>query len=471
MKKSLLLAASLLLPAFTMPVMADDQTASGDLTPPEGNYYLMGLNGETTQGESNLLIEGERDEDDIDEGYWRWSIPSIEVTETTGTITIAGPDGLVLGFSPINEESGIANNLNNSMLMMEVAPGGDPINYDLKEGTYNLLLSYWSAEGYTDEDGEPVQPSWYLILRPLKVEGEDDESLYLLGFNGVEEQSAAVRFVKEEEDLGDGEIMISYVLHKYKIESCEAGFTVLDAGNDIVYGLDKDLGVTMPEITNESNMTFLGVDGEPVVCKLEPAFYDIAFTPVGTSNLILFTKSADQTEYNALEYYLIGLDGVTEMTAANKFERVEETEEYEDEDTGEISTYTSVSYTLVAKVTDACELTVVSADGKIVYGYNSDMSMFLPNDLSDEMSFSALVCNGEALNCTLSAGEYTFTFSPTDNTASFMAEPYEDDSVVEEIGIEDVAPVYYDLQGRRVMNPAKGIFIEKRGSKVSKVIR
>lgn len=33
-----------------------------------------------------------------------------------------------------------------------------------------------------------------------------------------------------------------------------------------------------------------------------------------------------------------------------------------------------------------------------------------------------------------------------------------------------VAPVYYDLSGRQIANPEKGIFIKKQGSKVSKVV-
>ncbi len=44
---------------------------------------------------------------------------------------------------------------------------------------------------------------------------------------------------------------------------------------------------------------------------------------------------------------------------------------------------------------------------------------------------------------------------------------------VTDVNVEanDAAPVYYNLNGVRVENPANGIFIEKRGSKVSKVIK
>lgn len=39
---------------------------------------------------------------------------------------------------------------------------------------------------------------------------------------------------------------------------------------------------------------------------------------------------------------------------------------------------------------------------------------------------------------------------------------------VENIGAADEAPEYYDLQGRRVTNPSRGIYIMKRGNKVVK---
>lgn len=49
-------------------------------------------------------------------------------------------------------------------------------------------------------------------------------------------------------------------------------------------------------------------------------------------------------------------------------------------------------------------------------------------------------------------------------------QPKGPDSAVEGIEAADVAPVYYNLQGVRVENPAAGLYIVKRGNKVSKVI-
>ena len=101
------------------------------------------------------------------------------------------------------------------------------------------------------------------------------------------------------------------------------------------------------------------------------------------------------------------------------------------------------------------------------------MEAFISNDLSDSMPFTMLVKNGEPVNCNLAPGTYEFHFLPTaDGSASLSAITPEsgDDNAVEEVGVENAAPVYYDLQGRRVQNPGKGIFIEKRGAKVAKIV-
>ena len=46
------------------------------------------------------------------------------------------------------------------------------------------------------------------------------------------------------------------------------------------------------------------------------------------------------------------------------------------------------------------------------------------------------------------------------------------DNAVEGIGADEVPAVYYDLQGRRVVSPAKGqLVIERRGAKAAKVIK
>lgn len=47
----------------------------------------------------------------------------------------------------------------------------------------------------------------------------------------------------------------------------------------------------------------------------------------------------------------------------------------------------------------------------------------------------------------------------------------ESTSSVDNIDLADISPVYYNLNGMIVDNPANGIFIEVRGTKVSKVVR
>lgn len=455
MKKSLLFSASLLFAASSMTAAV-----------PEGNLYLMGLNGETAQTESNLFVAGERDEEDIDEGVWRWSIASVEVTEPTGSITIAGPDGFSLGYDS-NNFLGLSNNLSNNQNNAYLAENGPALIYDLKAGEYSVSLVVFE-DIYGDMGGD----TWMLQMKSLSA-GEDDENFYLIGFNGTEEASAASRFVKNVEEA-DGETIITYVLPKYRVESCEGGFTVLDAANDVSYGLDPVMGAMSPEVTDETPMTFLGAEGEPVKCSLTPGYYKVTFAPMGAMNMISFLLCDDQTAYDELEYYLVGLNGETGLKEEYKFIRKVETVEYEDEDSGETVSFETFSYILSAEVTEPCELTVVSADETIVFGYNSDMSSFLSNDLNNVMPFSMLVINGAPLNCSLTAGTYEFHFIPSeDGTASISALTSDegDEGAVEEVGVEDIAPVYYDLQGRRVQNPANGIFIEKRGTKVMKVVR
>ena len=67
----------------------------------------------------------------------------------------------------------------------------------------------------------------------------------------------------------------------------------------------------------------------------------------------------------------------------------------------------------------------------------------------------------------LEAGEYTFTFDYDANTLAMSKA-----SGIESIDVDNnVAPVYYNLQGVRVNNPENGLFIKVCGKEVTKVIR
>lgn len=65
------------------------------------------------------------------------------------------------------------------------------------------------------------------------------------------------------------------------------------------------------------------------------------------------------------------------------------------------------------------------------------------------------------------AGDYTVTANTKDNTISIKSTV---SSVVSSIATDNAPAVYYTLDGVKVNNPAKGLYIVKQGSKVSKVI-
>ena len=130
------------------------------------------------------------------------------------------------------------------------------------------------------------------------------------------------------------------------------------------------------------------------------------------------------------------------------------------------------SYTLTTEIKENCQLTIVSADEKVVYGYNSDMEAYMPNLISGDAGFAMLATNGPAIICELNPGKYAINFSLTTDNTGMISIMSAEDGAVGEISIDgDAAPVYYNLQGQRVENPSKGIYIEKRGAKVTKVIR
>lgn len=65
-------------------------------------------------------------------------------------------------------------------------------------------------------------------------------------------------------------------------------------------------------------------------------------------------------------------------------------------------------------------------------------------------------------------GEYTIVVDWPDKTARL--EPYTWTGIDEIVSDEEAAPVYFNLQGQRVDNPEKGIYIMVRGTKATKVI-
>lgn len=452
MKKNLLLISGILCGAISLQAAA-----------PEGNLYILGINGDSTPSDANCLMLGERDEDDIDEGIWRWTLPEINLTAAEGSVTISDGASLNLGFDE-NNQFGFTNNLTASQSMIYMAQDGPAINYNLSEGSYQVMVAL-----FEDLEGDMGGDTWILQLKSLS--GEDQsENLYLLGFNGYMEPSAACSFQKYE-ITEEGETFSYYSMPRYYVSACEDGFTVYNAGQDAIYGQDEAFA-SMGDVTDENPMAFLGADGAPVKCLLTEGYYDVNLNMTGAMTMISFLRCEDQTPQDELDYYLVGVNGVEGIDEAYKFIRKVETEEYEDEDTGEAISYTAVTYTLAGvDIKDTKQLTVVAQDEMYVFGYNSDMSAFLPNDFNNAMSFTSMVPGGAPINCSLEAGKYDFNFSISGvNTAMLSALPAEE-GAVNSILTSSSTPVFFNLQGVRVSDPRNGIFVKVQNGKASKVIR
>lgn len=424
--------------------------------------YVIGLNGETAPSEANCLVLGERSEDDIDEGLWRWILPEYELSTTEGSITFTDGGSFTLGFDE-NNMFGFTNNLTISQSMIYLAQDGPAINYNLPAGSYEIALAL-----FEDLDGDMGGDSWMLQFKALgNVEAE--ENFYLLGFNEFEDPTAACRFQKEE-ITEDGETYVMYTLPRFLVSECENGFTIYDSGQDVTYGQDPAFSA-MGDVTDENPMGFLGAGGEPMKCQLTVGYYDINFSMTGAMAMVSFIRCEDQTPQDELEYYLVGLNGVTGIDDAYKFTRTEETEEYEDEDSGEMISYTTLTYTLSGvEVKEASELTVVAQDEMYVFGYNPDMAAFLPNDLNDTMPFAGMVVGGEPLKCTLTAGKYDFNFSISGVNTAMLSALASEEGAVDGVSAASDAPVYYNLQGVRVAYPKHGIYIKTQDGKTTKVI-
>lgn len=67
-------------------------------------------------------------------------------------------------------------------------------------------------------------------------------------------------------------------------------------------------------------------------------------------------------------------------------------------------------------------------------------------------------------------GEYTVTVNTLSNTISIEKKDDSNSGIVDINSIDNVVPLYYNLQGCRINNPSNGIFIEVTGSNVKKVI-
>ena len=81
------------------------------------------------------------------------------------------------------------------------------------------------------------------------------------------------------------------------------------------------------------------------------------------------------------------------------------------------------------------------------------------------------VLNGKTWTAAENAQVKSLQFSfGTNAYIESMIVTFANTSGIEGIEADNEAPVYYNLQGVRVANPEKGIFIEVKGDKTTKVI-
>lgn len=451
MRKNYLLAAAGAVSAFAM-----------NAADPEGDLYILGLNGVTAPEVSNTLVMQERTEDDIDEGVWRWALDSFDLQQTEGAFTVSDGKSMTLGFDSENV-FGITNNMTTAQSIIYMAVDGPAINYSLPAGEckINVIL-------FSDIDGEAGKDIWIVHIQSSTAEANDN--YYLLGFDGVDTPTSACCFKKVEEVI-DGETLITYSIPKFLVKDCPEGFTVFSSADDANLGLNTDFSAPGTPVTDESPMAFLSAGGEKVICNLTEGYYSVVFAPMGAIAMISFAKCQDQTPLDEMEYYLLGANGVAEPADACKFKREIEIFEYEEE--GEIVKEETVTYKLEKFNYQNAEagLTVASADGVVVFGYSADMAASFPNDITVDAPFALMAVNGTPLNCSMPAGEYDITFSITGNGTGMISFIASEPGSVDEVDVADTREIYYDLNGRVVSNPQKGIYIVKKGADVKKIIR
>lgn len=452
MKKLYLLATAVLFSVTAMSASA-----------PSGDLYILGMNGNSTPDASNMLSLQPRSEEDIDEGIWRWSLPSVNIEQTEGSFTISDNVSLSLGYDGDNE-FGLSNSITTAQAMVYLIPDGPAVNYSLPAGECSV-----SVVLFEDIYGENGKDSWIVQLESSAV--EEEGNYYLLGFGGVNEPESSVCFKKIEEEA-DGEKFISYVLPKFLVKDCPDGVLVYGTLEKDYLGLNPEFSAPGAGVTDEAPMAFLSAGGEKVRCDLTEGYYSVSFSSLGNVSMISFNKCEDQTPVDEMEYYLLGVNGITSISDATKFKRETIVTEYEED--GQIIRDESIQYTLPKFKYNNAEngMTISSADGVVVFGYDSDMAAMLPNDLTDENPFALMAVNGEPIHSSLSAGEYDISFVITGNGTGMLSfNKPEDSGVVSVLTNQDQQPVFYDINGMVVKNPGKGVYIVRQGSSVKKIIR
>ena len=426
---------------------------------PQTGFYLAGINEITEKSDNNTLTYQPGDEDDLEEGIFRYVNEAVEITEGNGTFMVIGDEGMELGYDD-NNFMGALNVINDIQNMLYLKEDGYAINYKLTPGTYKVILASMMME-----EDEPL--TW--MIQFVNQTTDETVSYYLYGFNGLTEPTHANMLVEQviegEDEDGD---MIMYTYPKFYIEDCENGFYVGTSDFSVIYGSDS------AEISDELPFAMLSQDGEPVKANLKPGYYTVNFTNAGMFSMISFLLCEDQTPADEATYYLLGFEGVSEPSDDVKFSR--EIAEYEDEETGEVTE--SVIYIIEKIHLTSCPdgFTVATESGDFTFGINTDYSAVFGTSVTDTMPFGFLGNNGEPYGWDMEENDYTVTFicnDPTGAMASIAFAIYEDSGVetVSRDENENAEPVYYNLQGQCVNNPDKGLFIKVQGNKAIKILK
>ena len=176
--------------------------------------------------------------------------------------------------------------------------------------------------------------------------------------------------------------------------------------------------------------------------------------------MIAFQYCEDRTAADASTYYLLGFNGVTTADDSMKFTRI--VTESEDEETGEM--VEAYEYVIDKLHISSCPegFTVGTADGGFSYGVSFEFATMLGDAVTSNNPTGILGIYGEPYGFELPEGDYTVSFFCNGDTGMVSFLPYEDSGVDSIVGEgSEGSPVYYNLQGVRIANPGKGVFIKK----------
>jgi hypothetical protein len=114
------------------------------------------------------------------------------------------------------------------------------------------------------------------------------------------------------------------------------------------------------------------------------------------------------------------------------------------------------------------------------YGSTEVIATYVKRDVTLDASGEAITLNWRCDFSDFGFPGYRYTIYPSYETADGYAKQIlgisetftleEEATAIEEVEANDGKVEYYDLNGRRVVNPKNGVFIRKQGSTTSKVV-